>query len=208
MLIDVLTLLTSLLLSWNHAAVDAPGCAAYFPSPPIDSFRATWFCEQLRAMGESPLLEVTPAGSRSFRLTVLPTWGNAVTVRLMVSGKTGRVEGRRLQNQAGYGVGPLAEVATSELRAAELRALAGTFERQNVSGMAPVEEIDGADGDEWILEFVEAGRWHVIEQWTPSGDTKTRGLTGFLDFCTQLYRLGPLRGDVLNKGTTILSKEP
>ncbi len=57
-------------------------------------------------MGESPLGEVTLEGSRSIRLTILPTWGNAVSVRLMSSQALTRIEGRRLQNQAGSGIGP------------------------------------------------------------------------------------------------------
>lgn len=204
----VLTLITSLLLSWNNVSVRESGCGAYFPDPPIDGFGATWFCEQLRAMGESPLLEVTPRGSRSFRLTILPTWGNAVSVRMMVSDGVARFEGRRLQNQAGYEVGPLAEVASSSLSGAQLHALIAAFDRSGVSTMAPTARSGVRDGSEWILEFVEAGRWHVVERSTPNYDTKKRGLSGFLEFCTLLYRFGPLRGDVLNKGTTTLSKEP
>ncbi|MDP1916978.1 MAG: hypothetical protein Q8L14_12055 [Myxococcales bacterium] len=211
MLVDVLTLMTNLVLSWNDGRVLESQCRAYIPAPAFAEYEATGYCEHLRALGELPLAEVTPAGSRSFRLTIFPTWGNTTSVRVILSGSTARFEGRRLQNQAGYELGPLIEIASSIRPSQELEPLIKSFADSAIGGMTerpPRSDRGGKDGSGWLLEFVEGGRWHAIGRWSPDFDTKRRGLSGFLEFCTLLYRLGPLRGDVLNKGTTTLSKEP
>lgn len=207
----VLTLLTGLLLSWNNGRVLESQCRAYIPAPAFAEYEATGYCEHLRALGELPLAEVTPPGARSFRLTIFPTWGNTTSVRLILAGSTARFEGRRLQNQAGYELGPLVEIASSIRPSQELAPLIRSFADSGIGELTarpPRSDRGGKDGSGWLLEFVEGGRWQAIGRWSPDSDTKKRGLVGFLDFCTLLYRLGPLRGDVQNKGTTTLSKDP
>lgn len=63
------------------------------------------YAPYFRAMGEAPLPAVTAAGARSFRLSIFPTWGEAVAVRLMADER--RLEWRALSGQAGFEVGPV-----------------------------------------------------------------------------------------------------
>jgi hypothetical protein len=205
-------LIASLVLS------QAATTTSYFPirmnsaSEGITAFEAKWYGKSLARMKEPPLPEAAKDGNLViFRLTILPTWGNPITVRVQEQTPTYELFARRLDGMGGYDPGKLVEAKEVMLSPDDSERFNTLIERLNFYQM-PSEEVDrangktiGLDGDEWILEGVSRGRYHVIERWCASSfDVKKRGLRPFLALCKFLLDKSTLKERPKNKGHRLL----
>jgi hypothetical protein len=61
------------------------------------------------------------------------------------------------------------------------------------SGLASSDGVRGFDGTHWVIEIVEAGRYRVIDRWTPEFETDERRLREFAklgDFLLKISEAG------------------
>lgn len=174
----------------------------------ISRFEEDWYGKALRAMEEQPL-HTTASTTKAtvYRLTILPTWGNPVAVRLSVLEGKASIEGRRLNGQGGYEPGKLVEKGVAPLSAEALGSFEQLFAKLNFEKQSTRDPNRGHDGSEYILETVTGGRYQVVVRWTPTSDTSKRGLTEFVAVATWLYRASPLKADLTNKGHIELRKK-
>src|SRR5437762_6430813 len=103
-----------------------------------------------------------------FRLTILPTWGNPIAVRVQRTDDKYLIFSRRLDGEGGYNPGRLVEGNDSLLTKADSIRLNSFLSRLNFFQLPVKDEVYGQDGDTWILEGVAGGRYHVITRWCPS----------------------------------------
>jgi hypothetical protein len=96
-----------------------------------------------------------------YRLTILPAWGNSVTVRVQRHGDLYSLSARRLDGQAGFEPGKLVEAKDVALGADDSEALALLIQNLNRFQMSTEDDVTGADGDEWIIEGVSQGKYLV-----------------------------------------------
>jgi hypothetical protein len=129
-----------------------------------------WYGAQLRAMGETQLCEGGDHVGTTFRLTWIPSFHPSVTVRVTTATDGYRLMGKILNGAGGYQPGSVARETTIALSDAEVSILAQHltearfWERPTIP--APDATI-GVDGAQWILEGLSAGRYHVVDRWSP-----------------------------------------
>lgn len=173
----------------------------------ISSFEEEWYGKALKALDEKPLhADAEATKGTVYRLTILPTWGNPVTVRLTVLEGKATIEGKRLDGQGGYEPGKLVEKGLTPVPAETLATFENLFAKVNFEKQTTRDPTRGLDGSQYILERVTEGKYHVVVRWSPDSDPQKRGLSAFLAASQWLYRASPLKKDVTNKGRVELRK--
>lgn len=174
----------------------------------ISSFEEAWYGKALRAMEEQPLHTVAGTTKGTvYRLTILPTWGNPVVVRLTVLDGKATIEGKRLDGQGGYEPGKLVERGVTPLKEEAVASFEQLFAKLNFERQSTQDPTRGLDGSEYILERVAEGKYQVVVRWSPDSDTSKRRLSEFVAVTTWLHRASPLKADVTNKGRVELRKK-
>ncbi len=187
----------------------AQSSAKFFPidnKNGIDLLEEARYAKVLRAMEEQPLHTGTTKGT-VYRLTILPSWGNPVTIRLNVIEGKATIEGKRLDGQGGYELGKLIEKGLAPVSAETLATFEQLFATLNFEKQATRDPTVGFDGSTYVLEQVAEGRYHVIVRWTPTSNTSKRGLTEFQAVAQSMYRASPLKADLTNKGRVEIRKK-
>jgi hypothetical protein len=183
---------------------------SYFPikqnadSQGVTALQAEWYGRSLEQMREPRLPESAKnQNAEIYRMTILPTWGNSIAVRVEKHGATYTLFARRLSGQAGYEVGTLVESRDVELDADEsktLDVLLGNFFR-----FPSEDKVGGFDGDEWILESVSHGQYHVFTYWcATSYNPEKRGLAAFVALSKFLVDKSTLSDRPKNKGHKLI----
>lgn len=172
----------------------------------LTKFEAEWYGRSLERMNEPRLPEAAEsAKSDIYRLTILPTWGNSIAVRVQKQGELFHLSARRLDGQAGYDPGNLVESKDIELDAEDSKTLGTLIQNLNFFQMATEDNTRGFDGDEWIMEGVSNGKYHVITRWcAPSYGPDKRGLKPFLALCAFLIDKSTLSERPENKGHKLI----
>jgi hypothetical protein len=206
----VKTILLALIVSC--ACAPALQQKSYFPietAPGTDGltqFESEWYGKSLERMHEPNLLELSKgAKTEIYRFMILPTWGNSIAVRVDKEGELYHLSARRLDGQAGYEPGNLVESKDLDLNAADSKTLSLLLQQLNFSQMTTKETFRGDDGDEWVLEGVSRGSYHVITRWcAESYNPDKRGLKTFLDLCKFLIDKSTISRRPTNKGEKLI----
>jgi hypothetical protein len=185
---------------------------SYFPTKTTagtDSLtpsESEWYGKSLERMNEPRLPEAAESAKTDiYRLTILPTWGNSISVMVQAQGESYHLSARRLDGQAGYDPGNLVESKDIELNAEDSKTLNTLIQNLNFFQMTTKDNVRGRDGDEWIFEGVSHGKYHVITRWcAPSYGPDKRGLNQFLALCTFLVDKSTLSVRPTNKGHKLI----
>ncbi len=148
----------------------------------VTAFESQWYGKSLERMNEPRLPDFAKDGNaQGYRMTILPTWGNSIAVRVYRHGQLYSLSARRLDGQAGFEPGKLVESKDVELGPDDSRALAFLIQNLNFFELPTDDSVIGADGDEWIMEGVSQGKYHLVKRWCASDyNPKKRGLMAFL----------------------------
>lgn len=193
-------LLISTVLAWSDGRVLEPELRFYLPASAFNDWQVTVWGERLRAMGEAPLLELTPPRARSFRLTVFLPRQEAWCLRVMIDDRGARLETRVLSTAPSkFQVGRLWWVSDQMLTQSETEAVVAAFERVGSRDMPVESQLRGKDGSGWFLESVENGQWRVFEVWSPDRDPEKRKMMPLLSFARRLLELIHLRADLFER---------
>lgn len=193
----------------------------YFPigvfskNPDFSDWVARWYASELRALEEPSLYKSgSSAGSENsprnvnadvYRITILPTWGNTIAIRVQRHGELYSLSARRLDGQAGYDPGKLVESKDITLSPQDSKTLSILIQNLNFFQMPTEDNVRGADGDEWIIEGVSKGNYHVAVRWCAQAyDPRKRNLTAFLDLCKFLMDESTLSERPTNKGHKLI----
>ena len=186
---------------------------SYFPiktkagSEGVTALEAKWYGEALARMKEPRLPDsAKDVTAEVYRMMILPTWGNPIVVRVQRHGKTFSLSARRLDGQAGYDPGKLVEAKNIDLSADESNELEVLVKNLNFFQLSTDEKgISGRDGEEWVLEGVSQGKYHVAQRWSASWyNSEKRGLTALLSFCKFLLDKSDLSQRPMNKGEKLI----
>jgi len=167
---------------------------------------AEWYGKSLERMKEPRLPDFTKdVNVDVYRMMILPTWGNSIVVRVQRHGKLYSLSARRLDGQAGYDPGKLVEAKDIDLSADDSNALETLIQNLYFFQLSTNDDVRGFDGDEWILEGVSQGKYHVVQRWcAQSYDPKKRRLTAFLALCRFLLDKSTLSERPKNKGHKLI----
>ncbi|HTS34522.1 MAG TPA: hypothetical protein VMH04_02555 [Candidatus Solibacter sp.] len=204
---------TALLLSVMVLLQAASGQdRSYFPAATkpgedgVSKLEAKWFGTSLQRMNEPHLapLAVEP-DAEVYRILILPTWGNSIAVRVQKHGAIYRLTARRLSGHAGYDPGRLAESRDVELTAADSRTLDVLVQDLAFFQIATDDDVRGSDGDEWVLEGVSKGKYHVVDRWCATEyDPDKRKLRPFLALVKFLLDKSTLSQRPSDKGRRLM----
>lgn len=172
----------------------------------VTAFESEWYGGSLERMNEPRLPEpVKDSNAEVYRLMILPTWGNSIAVRVQRKGELYHLSARRLDGQAGYNPGKLVESKDIELDADDSKALGVLIQKLNFFQLATDDDVLGNDGDEWIIEGVSHGKYHVAQRWCATEyDPDKRGLKPFLAICKFLVDKSTLSERPKNKGHKLI----
>ena len=190
----------------------ALGDDSYFPIKTkagvegVTAFESKWYGKALERMNEPRLPRLVKEENITvYRLMILPTWGNPIVVRAQKHGELYSLSARRLDGQGGYDPGKLVEARNLELSADNSKALAVLIQNLNFFQLPTEDSVMGNDGDEWIVEGVAQGKYHVVVRWcADSYDPEKRKLTNFLALCRFLLNESTLSEGLQNKGHKLL----
>jgi len=171
----------------------------------ITAFEAKWYGKSLERMKEPRLADLAKdMNVEVYRMMILPTWGNPIAVRVQRQGEAYSLSARRLDGQGGYDPGKLAERKDTIISGDNSKALAALIQNLNFFELPTEDDVNGFDGDEWILEGVSRGKYHVVQRWCASSyDPDKRGLNGFLSLFRFLLDKSDLSQGPRNKGHKI-----
>lgn len=176
----------------------------------LSDFAARWYASQLRAMKEPSLYErKSSAGAESadaggeeiYRITILPTWGNAIAYRVRREKDIYILSSRRLSGQAGYETGKLVESKDVTLSSDDSKELSTLIQKVNFFQMPTREKVRGLDGDEWMMEGTLKGKYHVAVRWCAEDyEPQKRNLTDLLALAKFLTQKSTLSQKPSSKG--------
>ncbi|MGB6875300.1 MAG: hypothetical protein WBD87_04640 [Candidatus Acidiferrales bacterium] len=172
----------------------------------VTAFEAKWYGKSLERMNEPRLPDVAKdVHAEVYRLMILPTWGNSIVVRVQKHGELYSLSARRLDGLAGYDPGKLVESKDIELNADDSKALEVLIQNLSFFQSPTDDGIIGNDGDEWIMEGVSHGKYHVVQRWCAADyNPKKRGLKPFLALCKFLIDKSTLSERPRNKGHKLI----
>ncbi|HEX6185153.1 MAG TPA: hypothetical protein VFZ44_14800 [Pyrinomonadaceae bacterium] len=148
---------------------------SYFPQGAFstnewgDKFRADWYSEHLSAMKEKPFYYPDNSEAESYRFLWLRSFHRPVAVRVWSVGCERFVTLKEMSGAGGYEPGQLLVDRTRKLSQDEWDEFTRLLEQTCYWELPTTDERLGNDGAHWILEGVRAGRYHVVDRWTPEG---------------------------------------
>ena len=200
-------------------SIQTPGvvCAeeSYFPiksltvDSGLDAPAADWYGKILARMAEPKLPDLaTNKGLVIYRFTIIPTWGNPVSVRVQQEGKALKLWAKSLSGKRHHDQDKLTEQKERILSEKDSKEFLQTLSALSFFKMPTEEDERGLDGDEWILEGVKEGRYHVVVRWCANSyKTKERGLAGFVKTCEFLMQNAGLSEFPKSKGREIIKRK-
>ena len=150
--------------------------ALYFPKLAFDDnqdhsdFVRKWYSGHLLAMGEPSLWKLSRSHRNAavYRLLWLPSFHHSVGVRIDRTPEGAKLHVTVLDGQGGYDPGLVAIERNVMLAEDEWKNLNDYLEKAGFWAMPTrLENDDGCDGDQLVVEGVSAGRYHVVDRWMP-----------------------------------------
>jgi hypothetical protein len=172
----------------------------------VTEFESKWYGKSLERMNEPRLPGFAKdVNADVYRFMILPTWGNPIVVRVQRHEEFYSLSARRLNGQGGYDPGKLVEAKDIELGADDSKSLALLIQNLNFFQLPTEDDVRGFDGDQWIVEGVSQGKYHVAVRWCANSYApEKRKLTTFLAFCNFLLDKSTLSERPKNKGHKLL----
>ena len=172
----------------------------------VTAFEAKWYGGNLKRLDEERLSDLAKGdNAEAYRMMILPTWGNTIMVRVEKKQGGFVLISKRLNGQAGYDPGKLAETREVTLSAEDTRKLTALFADAKFFEMPTEEDVRGFDGDETVFEGVSGRKYHVITRWCATAyDPKKRGLLAFNALCKFLNDKSKLSERPQNKGHRLM----
>jgi hypothetical protein len=201
----------SILALWCATALAFPE-DTYFPirtkpgGEGVTAFESDWYGKSLQRMNEPRLPElVKDVNAEVYRIMILPTWGNPIVVRAQRHGDVYSLAARRLDGQGGYDPGKLVESRDIELSADDSKTLTVLIQNLDFYRLPTDDDIKGFDGDEWIIEGVSQGKYHIVQRWCANDyNPKRRKLIAFLAFNKFLLDKSKISKRPRNKGYKLI----
>jgi hypothetical protein len=125
-----------------------------------------------------------------YRFLWLRTFHKPMAVRIQKDGAAITLRVVRLSGAGGYEPGHIEYDQTLTISASEWDAFLKLVGKSQFWDMPPAEkDADGLDGSQWVLEGQAAGKYHVVDRWTPADNADKRHLNDFVACCRYLLSL-------------------
>jgi len=150
----------------------------YFPDGALASDKqqndssATWYSRNLQAMSEPSLWELSKdKAAEVYRFIYLRSFDPPIVVRLTVQKDgSGILITKIMSGKGGNELGHLATNRTSRLDAQKVSfflAMVNELSFWEKPNYIENPSVIGVDGAQWIMEGIRAGKYHVVDRWSP-----------------------------------------
>ena len=172
----------------------------YFPIgvfseyPDLSDFRSRWYAKHLRAMSEPSMLEAAKDKSvEGYRFLWLRTFRQPIAIRMTIRPDgSAQLTGIEMTGKGGYDPGIVATTQIVEISQDQIHQFRSLLDTTEYWSMPTVDvrlhEERIRDGDEWILEGVRDGRYHVVARVSPRNGT-------YREACLYLLSLSKIEVD-------------
>lgn len=156
----------------------------YFPDGTLGGtqaehqFHAEWYSKHLGALGELSLWQVSrqQPTSEVYRFLWLRSFHHPLSLRLTVaSDGTGTLACKETNGKGGYEPGKLIRNTIAKLSKQETQWFRdrldeiGLWKLPTLQTLQPFNaDVVGLDGAQWIAEASKAGRYHIVDRWSPA----------------------------------------
>lgn len=174
-----LLLLALVIATSAHAQQFFPTGVFYPDNLKLDSAVSRWYSEHLSALREPSLFQEKDSNVQIYRFLWLRTFHHPVAVRVIIlSDGSATVMTKMADGTGGYKPGKLILDKTEALVPEKAQILSEKVRRLLYAPVPlRVQENNGRDGAQWILEGMDHGRYRLIERWRPQdGPVRDLGL--------------------------------
>jgi hypothetical protein len=130
------------------------------------------------------ILSQKDSSSTVYRFLWLPTFDHPVSVRIMRSGESAVLHVVQLDGRGGYEPGKIAVNKIAKLSGKQWDEFQRRLDKAKFWSMPTEDEgTQGTDGDQLILEGVKAGKYHIVDRWSPDSEAN------YVDLCRHMLTL-------------------
>jgi len=141
------------------------------PNDSLRSFSNKWYSKHLYSLKE-PVLINNSKEKNIIRFTHLGTWSNPYSYRIeQVYGKFFSIY-KRTNGLGGYETGSLIKDKTREVSSKKWNEILEKIQQINIWNIPTHETRMYNDGEEWILEILIDGKYHLIVRTSPDSNEK------------------------------------
>jgi hypothetical protein len=149
-------------------------------NPGADAFKAKWYTEQLKALGEPSLFEAKQDSSvQTYRFLWLRSFHRPVAVRVQMHADGSATVLTKMANGAGgYKPGRLFVDKTELAPGDKVKKLTDKIQSLRYWSLPERDpKRQGTDGAQWIIEGVDHGSYRLVDRWSPdNGPVRELGL--------------------------------
>ena len=188
-----------------------PDCKPqYFPVglfskyPELSEWEARWYASELRGLQEPSLLEgKIERGSAVYRFLLIPPFSPSLVIRLVVNPDGTGTLVAKLGPNRGAQDETFPSQRTVSVSSAQVNGFLNLIHAADFWSLptAKSEQVRGADGQEWLLEAKQHGRYHVVDRWEGWMEVS------YARACNYLQELSPLKVEIPRRKRTT-SQQP
>jgi hypothetical protein len=148
-----------------------------------NDFTVDWYSKHLKAMKEPSLWKLSEKGRSTtvYRLLWLPTFDHPVSVRLVRRSEGAVLYAVLLDGRGGYEPGKIKVNKCKTINGKQWNEFQRLLDKVKLWEMpTELHRLDGCDGDQVILEAVSAGKYHVVDRWSPDREDEYAKLCRYL----------------------------
>jgi hypothetical protein len=156
-------------LQAGQASRPCNASAQFFASTPLADHEG-WYGKHLRVLGERPLCG---SAAEVYRLTWVPSFHPTIVVRVARDSAGYLLRAKRESGAGGYEPGRLVVDTSIRLVKSDvdaLRRLLGAAHFWSLPSKPAPDGTVGTDGAQWVMEGLVAGRYHVVDRWSPRAE--------------------------------------
>jgi hypothetical protein len=155
----------------------------FYENKERNDFIVDWYSKHLKVMKEPSLwkLSETDRSATVYRFLWLPTFDHPVSVRLVRCNEGAVLRAVLLSGRGGYEPGKIAVSKTAKITGKHWEDFQRLLDKVKPWEM-PTKNPDagGNDGDQLILEAARAGRYHIVDRWSPNAGDDYATLCGYM----------------------------
>ena len=154
--------------------------------------RASWYGKHLTAMDEPSLIADRDLEGEVYRFLWLRTFDHPVAVRIERSSDVVTLTVVVMSGAGGYEPGSILSKKTKIIEGDRWCVFQKKLETADYWTLG-VDKRLGNDGAQWVLEGVRAGRYHMVDRWSPEEPN-------FRDACLYLLELSDIDPETSGRG--------
>lgn len=103
-----------------------------------------------------------------FRFTLLPSFDHPIAVRIVINQDgTGILYAKMTDGKGGYDPGKISKTVERKINKDIVKEFLNVIESENFWQLPTNKEVRGLDGDQWIVEGLSDGHYHLVDRWSP-----------------------------------------